>query len=272
METRQPVEPRTDGEQRPARRWADRHPEAARRRQRHRAGPARRRAGSLPGGRDVGGAELSRSRAFLYRFRDPLIGLAVAGVAAPLVRAGAPAGAGGGIEEAAADDALEGSIFAGDLEEQLSERWAAAEASSAREGAIQTAMTRYRIPRDLAQDIHDYAQRNNIDPDIAYGLVKTESTFNERAVSHVGARGLTQVMPRTANWLRPGTSANDLFDRSTNLDLGFSYLDDLIEKYRGDVRLALLAYNRGPGTVDRILRRGGNPDNGYAAKVLRGGF
>ena len=84
------------------------------------------------------------------------------------------------------------------------------------------------------------------------------------------ARGLTQVMPRTARWLMPGTTAEDLYDRQTNLRLGFRYLNQLIDKYRGDVKLALTAYNRGPGTVDRVLKRGGNPDNGYADKVLGG--
>ena len=61
-----------------------------------------------------------------------------------------------------------------------------------------------------------------------------------------------------------------LFDRALNLDLGFRYLRSLIDKYDGNVRLALLAYNRGPGTVDRILARGGDPDNGYADRVLSG--
>lgn len=255
------------GENRPKRRWSDRHPESARRRERILS--RRRRDGPRGGGRaEASGAPGGmRSRAFFRRFRDPLIGLAVAGAAAPFVRAGLPSG-----EDAADMDALDRSIFAGDLEDELSERWAAAEATSARENLIQGAIATYKIARDLAEDIHDAAEANDIEPELAFGLIKTESTFNERAVSHVGARGLTQVMPRTARWLRPGTTAQDLFDRQTNLDLGFSYLRDMIDKYRGDVRLALLAYNRGPGTVDRILRTGGNPDNGYAGKVLRGGF
>jgi soluble lytic murein transglycosylase-like protein len=248
----------------PARRWSDRHPEAARARQEV---AARRRQGWS--GRPAPAA--APGRTFFHRFRDPIIGLAVAGVAAPLVRAGAPAGSGATETDMEEAGALDASIFAGDMEEELSQRWAAAEATSAREGVIQSAIERYRIDRGLAADIHDAAEAQGIDPVLAFGLVKTESTFNERAVSHVGARGLTQVMPRTARWLRPGTTAEDLFDRETNLELGFSYLSDMIEKYRGDVRLALLAYNRGPGTVDRILKRGGNPDNGYARKVLRGG-
>src|SRR5690606_28559925 len=78
----------------------------------------------------------------------------------------------------------------------------------------------------------------------------------------------TQVMPRTAAWLEPGTTSKDLYDRKTNLRLGFRYLDQMIDKYKGDVKLALLAYNRGPGTVDKVLARGGDPDNGYADRVL----
>jgi soluble lytic murein transglycosylase-like protein len=100
--------------------------------------------------------------------------------------------------------------------------------------------------------------------------VFVESTFRERAVSHVGARGLAQVMPRTARWLEPSVSTGELFDPEVNLELGFRYLRQMIDRYDGDLFKALTAYNRGPGTVDRILRRGGNPDNGYARKVMEG--
>ena len=127
----------------------------------------------------------------------------------------------------------------------------------------------HQHPRRRRKAAGDVARQEGIEPNLAYGLVKTESTFQEKAVSPVGARGLTQVLPRTARWLLPGTSAEDLFDRRTNLRVGFKYLSDMIDKYRGDVKLALLAYNRGPGTVDRELSRGADPDNGYADKVMR---
>lgn len=156
------------------------------------------------------------------------------------------------------------------LDTLVGERWAQAQAEQQREDTIEGALIRYGIDHDLAEDIYDSAVRNGIEPDIAFGLVNTESTFDHRAVSHVGARGLTQVMPRTAEWLRPGTTAEDLFNRAVNLDLGFSYLRDLIDKYNGDLRLALLAYNRGPGTVDRVLDQGGDPNNGYADMVMSG--
>ncbi|MBD0319550.1 MAG: transglycosylase SLT domain-containing protein, partial [Gemmatimonadetes bacterium] len=128
----------------------------------------------------------------------------------------------------------------------------------------------YNVSRDLAEDIYDIALEENIDPDIAFGLVRTESAFKTSATSHVGAIGLTQLMPATARWMRPGVQVSDLRNPEVNLSIGFRYLRELIDKYDGDERLALLAYNRGPGTVDRVLKRGGNPDNGYAEAVITG--
>jgi soluble lytic murein transglycosylase-like protein len=126
----------------------------------------------------------------------------------------------------------------------------------------------YTVTPALAQSIHTAAVQSGIRPEVAFGLVRTESAFRTSATSHVGAIGLTQLMPSTARWLEPGTTRSDLRDPDTNLRIGFQYLRKLIVKYDGNTRLALLAYNRGPGTVDRVLRRGGNPDNGYADMVL----
>jgi soluble lytic murein transglycosylase-like protein len=210
-----------------------------------------------------------RRRALLTRFRQPLIGLGLAGMALPLVRATSQPEPPRQPGETGADAASAAQAGA-DTEERLVEQIAVSREEEERESHVAEAVERYNISRDLAEDIYDIAREENIEPKLAYGLVKTESTFNERAVSHVGARGLTQVMPRTAAWLVPGTKTQDLYNRQTNLRLGFRYLDQMIDKYKGDVRLALLAYNRGPGTVDKVLKRGGNPDNGYADKVLRG--
>jgi soluble lytic murein transglycosylase-like protein len=126
----------------------------------------------------------------------------------------------------------------------------------------------FDVPASLARQIHEAAVAHDIDPEVAFGLVKTESGFKNSATSHVGAIGLTQLMPATARWLKPGVKTAQLRNSETNLNIGFKYLRDLIEKYDGDTELALLAYNRGPGTVDRVLRRGGNPDNGYADMVM----
>lgn len=127
----------------------------------------------------------------------------------------------------------------------------------------------YEIPADLAERIEQIALAEGIDVQLAFGLVSTESEFNRRAVSPVGAVGYTQLMPSTARYFRPDLEREDLFDRDTNLRLGFRFLKTLIEKYHGNVPLALTAYNRGPDKVDGILRNGGDPDNGYARLVMR---
>jgi len=128
---------------------------------------------------------------------------------------------------------------------------------------------RYRIPSDLADDIYWAAQKERIDPQLAFRLVRAESSFKPRAVSPVGAVGLTQVMPSTASWLFPGTRRDDLLEPRFNLRVGFRYLRHLLDTYK-DPQLALLAYNRGPGRVDSLLDAGEDPGNGYAELVLTG--
>lgn len=129
---------------------------------------------------------------------------------------------------------------------------------------------RYRIPADLATAINDIALAEGIAPELAFRLVQMESGFNRRAVSPKGAVGYAQLMPATAFELDPSLEYRDLFERETNLRLGFRYLRWLIDRYDGKLRLALLAYNRGPGTVDSIRRVGGDPANGYARSIIEG--
>lgn len=156
--------------------------------------------------------------------------------------------------------------------------WRAAEAGrdpaneAQRARGIEENLTRYRdfdISRELAEEIYDRAVEADVDPDLAFGLVHAESSFRNSATSSVGAIGLTQLMPKTAKWLEPGVQTADLRKPDTNLRIGLKYLRQLIDRYEGDTKLALLAYNRGPGTVDRVLERGGNPDNGYHDMVNR---
>lgn len=130
--------------------------------------------------------------------------------------------------------------------------------------------SRFGIPADLAEDIYDTAIQEGIAPQVAFRLVRVESRFHKFAVSSRGAVGLTQVMPRTARGLDPSVHYPELFERDTNLRLGFRYLHAMLTKYDGDWELALLAYNRGPGTVDSIRSGGGDPANGYARAVLHG--
>jgi soluble lytic murein transglycosylase-like protein len=127
----------------------------------------------------------------------------------------------------------------------------------------------YGIAPDLAVAIHDIALAEGIEPDLAFRLVRAESEFNERATSPVGAVGLTQVMPGTAKYFVRGVSKKRLYERHLNLHVGFRYLRGLIKEY-GSLRLALLAYNRGPGPVNAALARGDDPANGYEQVVAKG--
>lgn len=127
---------------------------------------------------------------------------------------------------------------------------------------------RFDVSEDVAGQIYRAAEAERVDPGLAFHLVRVESSFRPRVVSYAGAVGYTQVLPSTARWLVPSTTRAQLFDPETNLQIGFRYLRYLMDYYDGDVRLALTAYNRGPGTVDRLLKRGQSPENGYARRVL----
>ncbi len=128
---------------------------------------------------------------------------------------------------------------------------------------------KYGITADLAAAIHDEAVLQNIDPDLAFRLVRLESRFNERARSPVGAIGLAQLMLPTARIYEPGVSEDALYDPRTNLRIGFNYLHDLLKEYKS-VSTALLVYNRGPLAVLIEKELGIDPSNGYDQIVLRG--
>ena len=128
----------------------------------------------------------------------------------------------------------------------------------------------YRITADLAAAVYDVALSEQLNPGLAFPLVKIESNFTIRAKSSAGALGLTQVLPSTARLYEPGLTNEQLYDRDTNLRLGFRYLRDLLERYDGNLERSLLAYNRGPARVEELLAAGRDPRNGYSANVLKG--
>ena len=139
-----------------------------------------------------------------------------------------------------------------------------------RANAIMDYSRRYKVPADLSAAIYDIALSEGIDPGLGFRLVRVESNFILKARSNKNAIGYTQIRPATARFYDPGITEEKLFDREVNLRLGFRFLKDLVRRYRGNLELALLAYNRGPTTVDQIVAAGGDPTNGYEHAVLRG--
>jgi soluble lytic murein transglycosylase len=145
---------------------------------------------------------------------------------------------------------------------------------------IVTAVEASRLPerqqRRLAMAIVREARRNKVDPMLVVAVIRCESSFNNYAVSHVGAMGLMQVMPDTGNYLadRAGFKLQrhtNLFDSELNVELGTAYLADLIERF-GSPERALVAYNAGPGLAKKILSKKDKRDRfmaGYPAKVMK---
>ena len=135
---------------------------------------------------------------------------------------------------------------------------------------IYTFSRRWMIDTEMARAIHDAALEAGLDPELGFRLVNVESQFKEHATSGVGAAGLTQVMLPTAKYYDPKITKAKLYQRETNLRIGFQFLRDLIDEQHGNVKLALLTYNRGAQAVQNELSLGLDPSNGYDRRVMRG--
>lgn len=135
---------------------------------------------------------------------------------------------------------------------------------------IYTYSSKYRIKPDLARRVYDAAVTAGIEPELGFRLVRVESVFKPDAVSPVGAMGLTQLMLGTARVFEPTVTREQLLDPDVNLRIGFKYLRALIRENKGNLKLALLVYNRGPTAVQNAISMGLDPTNGYESVVMRG--
>lgn len=91
------------------------------------------------------------------------------------------------------------------------------------------------------------AQGNHVQTNLIRGVIEQESGKRPCAVSSKGAQGLMQLMPATADELQ----VEDPFDAKQNIEAGAKYLKQLLDRYKGDIKLALAAYNAGPAAVDQ---------------------
>lgn len=132
------------------------------------------------------------------------------------------------------------------------------------------------VPVKYEAEINAAADEFSIDRAVMFGLVRAESTFNASARSRAGAIGLCQLMPTTAAGVAKrlgieGFTTSMLYDPSINTRLGAAYLRGLLDSYNQDIKLALMAYNGGPGAANRYLAGGMLPreTSRYYGKVLQ---
>ena len=110
--------------------------------------------------------------------------------------------------------------------------------------------TYYFDTDDIQQRVIDEAKRQNMSPSLALAIAKVESNFNHQALSHAGAKGVMQIMPRTAEQVF-GVHRSRLFDPDVNIALGVKFIKKLLKRYDDRLDIALSHYNGGSGVKNR---------------------
>src|SRR5690625_2402049 len=114
--------------------------------------------------------------------------------------------------------------------------------------ASKTNSTKQSIPKSKYNDIiRQAAKKFGVNERLIHAIIKTESNYNPNATSHAGAAGLMQLMPQTARYL----GVTNRYDVKQNIFGGTKYIADMLRQHGGNLRLALAAYNAGPGNVKK---------------------
>ncbi len=118
-------------------------------------------------------------------------------------------------------------------------------------------------PEPYADEVARVARKYSLDPDLLFAVMRVESVYHRRIISHAGAIGLMQIMPRTGRLIATqlglkDTTATDLLDPKLNLELSAWYLSALLVRMDGRLPLAIASYNGGPHNVRRWIEEYGS--------------
>lgn len=125
-------------------------------------------------------------------------------------------------------------------------------------------------PKAYSEYVESKAAEFELDPNLVYAVIKTESGFNPKAKSHAGAMGLMQLTPETFEWISgiyPPDSDGDVLDPAVNIHCGCALLRLLIDQF-GSVDVALCAYNAGMGNVSGWLSDGEYSSDGETLHTI----
>jgi soluble lytic murein transglycosylase-like protein len=122
------------------------------------------------------------------------------------------------------------------------------EKEPARKSVVTAANNKSRTGGEFHSIVEEKSKKHNVDPKLVKAVIKAESNWNPMAVSNKGAVGMMQLMPKTASDLGVGNR----FNPAENIEGGVKYLRYLLDKFNGNLSLALAAYNAGPARVEKV--------------------
>ncbi len=129
-------------------------------------------------------------------------------------------------------------------------------------------------PREYSEFVDKYAHEFDVEQNIIYAVIKTESGFEEDAVSSAAARGLMQITEETYAWIKSKIAPSeeltfdDMFVAETNIRFGTYLMAYCLERYDGDLKTAAAAYHSGVGLVDDLLQDSEYSQDGITLSVF----
>ena len=127
-------------------------------------------------------------------------------------------------------------------------------------------------PLKYENHIRAYSDIYDLDPYLVMAVISAESHFDKDAISHKDAKGLMQIKEETAKWciqhFKLDADSSDIYEPKTNILIGCSYIDYLIDMFEGNVDTAIAAYNAGQGNVKKWLADSRYSDDGNSLKEI----